>query len=255
MTVRLERLEEFSLLTLDRPQALNALNADMMDAMGEALKEVQRSDTLGLIITGAGGKTFCAGADVRELAALDLPAQRRSLRHGQQTFALLDALKVPSVAVVDGYAFGGGLELALASSFRLCSHKARLGVPEIRLGLLPGYGATQRLPRLVGQGRALELVMSGRNVEATEALAIGLVHQVFEGDPIAAGVAWLRRFCDYSSPVLALAREAILRSFDDPLDVGLKTESDLAGLALATQDASEGMQAFLDKRSPTFNHR
>jgi len=159
---------------------------------------------------------------------------------------------VPSIAVINGYAFGGGLELALAATFRLATRNAKMGLPEIKLGLIPGYGGTQRLPRLIGEARALELMMTGRTVEAEEALRIGLVNRLVDGDPIEAGLGFAREFSGYSLPVLRFARAAVTRALDLPVAEGLKVEADLGTLAFRTADAEEGMAAFVEKRKPAF---
>jgi enoyl-CoA hydratase/carnithine racemase len=154
MAVELGTRDEFAVLTLNRPEALNALSFKIIEDIGRAIDEVAKSKARALIITGAGAKAFCAGADIKELRNRDLTAQKRGAELGQAVFAKLDTLPVASVAVVNGYAFGGGLELALACTFRLATRNAKVGLPEIKLGLIPGYGGTQRLPRVVGEARA-----------------------------------------------------------------------------------------------------
>jgi enoyl-CoA hydratase len=255
MTVRLDRRGEAAVLTLDRPEALNALSFAIVAEIGQALRQVARSDARVLIVTGAGPKAFCAGADIKELRNRDLRAQRHAIEAGQAVFAQLDTLPIPSVAAINGYAFGGGLELAMACTFRLATPSARMGLPEVKLGLIPGYGGTQRLPRIVGEARALELIMTGRTLDATEAERIGLVSRIVEGDPVEAALDFARGFTGYSLPVLDLARAAVQRSLGLPLHDGLKVEADVATLAFQTGDAEEGMAAFTEKRAPTFRDR
>jgi enoyl-CoA hydratase len=255
MTIELKRVDEFALMTLNRPQALNALSFDLIREIGRVLDEVAGGDARALLITGAGAKAFCAGADVKELAGRPLADQKRGAELGQATFAKLDRLPMPSVAIINGYAFGGGLELALACTFRLATRNAKMGLPEIKLGLIPGYGGTQRLPRVVGEARALEMIMTGRTVDAEEAGRLGLVNRLIDGDPIAAGVAFAREFSGHSLPVLGFAREAVSRALDTPLAEGLKIEADLSTLAFQTRDAAEGMAAFIEKRKPGFEDR
>ena len=252
MSIELTRIDEFALITLNRPQALNALSFTLIRDLAGRLDEVAKSDARALIITGAGAKSFCAGADIKELTGRGLVAQKQGGEFGQATFAKLDALPMPSVAVINGYAFGGGLELALACTFRLATRNAKMGTPEIKLGLIPGYGGTQRLPRVVGEARALEMVMTGRTVDAEEAQRIGLVSRLVDGDAVAAGVAFAREFSGYSLPVLGFARDAIKRAGETPLHEGLKIETDLGTLAFQTRDAAEGMAAFMEKRKPNF---
>jgi enoyl-CoA hydratase len=205
-----------------------------------------------LIVTGAGEKAFCAGADIKELRGRDLVAQKRGAEFGQSVFAKLDKFPVPSVAAVNGYAFGGGLELAMACTFRVATPNAKMGLPEIKLGLIPGYGGTQRLPRLVGEARALELIMTGRTVGAEEAERIGLVNKLVEGNAVEGAMAFARTFTCYSLPVLGFARDAVRRALDLPIHEGLKVEADLSTLAFRTRDAEEGMSAFAEKRKAEF---
>jgi len=258
MSIELTRVEEFALIRLNRPKALNALSFSLVRDLARAFDEVAASDARALIITGAGEKAFCAGADIAELGGRTLMEQKRGAEVGQATFAMLDRLPIPSLAIVNGYAFGGGLELALACTFRLVTPKAKLGTPEIKLGLLPGYGGTQRLPRIVGEARALEMVLTGKSVDAQLALAWGLASGIVEGDEKAVlerGMAFAREFSNFSLPVLSLAREAVRRALDTPLTEGLKIEADLSTLAFNTEDAAEGAAAFLEKRKPRFKDR
>ena len=255
MSIELSRMDEFALIRLNRPDALNALSFALIADLARAFDEVAQGDARALIVTGAGAKAFCAGADIRELTGRPLVAQKRGAEAGQAAFARLDRLPIPSIAVINGYAFGGGLELALACTFRLALPHAKMGLPEIKLGLIPGYGGTQRLPRAVGMTRALEIIMTGRTIDAEEAARIGLVNRVVEGDPVDAGVAFAREFAQYSLPVLGLARDAVMRAHDTPLAEGLKIEADLSTLAFRTEDAAEGMAAFIEKRRPRFQDR
>jgi enoyl-CoA hydratase len=253
MAVQMTMRGEFAILTLNRPEALNALSFRIIEDIGKAIDQVAHSKARALIITGAGGKAFCAGADIKELRNRDLGAQKRGAELGQSVFAKLDTLPVASVAVINGYAFGGGLELALASTFRLATANAKMGLPEIKLGLIPGYGGTQRLPRVVGEARALEIIMTGRTVGADEALRMGLVHRIVEGDAVEAGIAFAREFTQFSLPVLGFARSAVKRALDVPVHEGLKVEADLSTLAFQTKDAAEGTAAFEEKRKPRFS--
>jgi len=255
MSVKLTRQDEFALITLDRQEALNALSAAVLRELAQAFDEVAASDARALIVTGAGAKAFCAGADIKELTGRSLSEQRRDAAFGQAVLARLDELPVPSVAAINGYAFGGGMELALACTFRVAATTAKMGLPEIKLGLIPGYGGTQRLPRVIGEARALEIIMSGRTLDAEEALRIGLVHRIAEGEVLAAAIAFARQFNGYGLPALRLARDAVRRAHDLPLHEGLKTEADLNTLAFQTEDALEGMNAFMEKRKPKFKDR
>src|SRR4029077_6806144 len=166
MSIHLTRIDELALIRLDRPEVLNALNFELLRDLGAALAQVAASDAPALLVAGTGDRAFCAGADVKELMGRSLQATREGAALGQAIFAKLDTLPIPSIALINGYAFGGGLELALACTFRLAARNARLGFPEIKLGLIPGYGGTQRLPRLIGEARALELILTGRTLDA-----------------------------------------------------------------------------------------
>lgn len=252
MSIELTQIEEFALITLNRPDALNALSFSLIRDLGRALDEVAAGDARALLIIGAGVKAFCAGADIKELTGRSLSAQKQGAELGQSIFSKLDALPVPSVAIINGYAFGGGLELALACTFRLATRNAKMGLPEIKLGLIPGYGGTQRLPRLIGEAPALELVLTGRTVDADEAQRIGLVNRIIDGDALAEGVSYARGFSVHSLRTLGFAREAVKRALDTPLNEGLKIEADLSTLAFQTSDAREGMAAFIEKRKANF---
>ena len=255
MPVEFSRLDELALIRLNRPEAYNALSFSIIQEIGAAIDEAAASGARALLITGAGDKAFCAGADIAELGGLSSVQMREKMRAGQLAFAKLDELPMPSVAVVNGFALGGGLELALACTFRVAAPKANMGLPEIKLGLVPGYGGTQRLPRLVGEGRALELVMTGRFVDAAEAQAIGLVNRVIEGDLMEGAVAFAREFAGFGLPALRLCREAVRRAHDTPLADGLRAEADLNALAAGTEDAREGTTAFAEKRPAQFRDR
>jgi enoyl-CoA hydratase len=255
MAIELSRVEEFALITLNRPDALNALSFSLIGDLGRALDEVAAGDARALLVTGAGTTAFCAGADIKELTGRSLVAQKGGAEMGQAVFAKLDKLPIPSVAIINGYAFGGGLELALACTFRIATKNAKMGLPEMKLGLIPGYGGTQRLPRAIGEPRALEMIMTGCTVDADEAARIGLVNRLIEGDTVAQGMAYAREFSGYSLPVLGFAREAVKRALDNPIAEGLRVEANLSTLAFQTADAAEGMDAFAAKRKPQFKDR
>lgn len=250
--IELKYDEEFAVLTLQRPAALNALSFELIGLIGQRIDEAAASKARALIVTGEGEKAFCAGADIKELQQRGLAAQRAGAELGQAVFAKLDRLPMPSIALVNGYAFGGGCEFALACTLRLALPNAKFGLPEVKLGLIPGYGGTQRLPRLVGAGRALEMVMTGRTVGADEALSIGLVNRIVQAPGLDAAKAYAREFTGHGLRALQFAREAVQRAGDLPLHEGLRMEADLSTLAYRTRDAEEGMQAFVEKRKAEF---
>jgi len=250
--IELQYDEEFAVLTIRRPLALNALSFELITQIGECICKAGRSPARALIITGEGTKSFCAGADIKELQLRGLSAQREGSELGQGIFAQLDRLPIPSIALVNGFAFGGGCELALACTLRLALPNAKFGLPEVKLGLIPGYGGTQRLPRLIGVGRALEMVMTGRSIGAEEALSMGLVNKIVQAPALDAAKDYARQFSGNGLRALQFAREAVQRAFDLPLNEGLRMEADLSTLAYRTRDAEEGMQAFVNKRKPNF---
>lgn len=253
MTVHLALRGDVVVMTLDRPAALNALNAEMIAAIGRAIDQATQMAPRALVVTGAGGKAFCAGADIKELMEAPQGSHSATARAGQDAFKKLDTLRFPSMATISGVALGGGLELAMACTFRIATPKSRFGLPEVKLGLIPGFGGTQRLPRLVGTARALELIASGRVMAADEAERIGLVHQVREmEDPVQAGLEFLAGFGDSYPAALVLAMSAVNRALVLPLDEGLRAEAELFAAAAVTSDAGEGMRAFLEKRKPAF---
>ncbi len=252
MPVELTRIEKFALITLNRPEALNALSVQVVKDIGAAIDEAVASNARAILITGAGEKAFCAGADISEFMGRNIVEAIAATELGQNTFAKLDSLTIPSVAVINGFALGGGLELATACTLRVATANARLGVPEIKLGLIPGYGGTQRLPRLVGQGRALDMIMTGRMVAAEEALSMGLVNRVVDAPAVDGAIAYAREFAAFSLPVLRYGREAVMRADQTALSEGLMIERDLNTLAFQGEDSTEGATAFLEKRAPVF---
>ena len=256
MSVQLRIDETLAVLTIDRQEALNALNFNLLFEISDAIDQVRRAHVRALLVTGAGPKAFCAGADIRELMGRDLMAQKHGAEAGQAAFAKIAALEIPSVALINGFAFGGGLEMALACTFRLAVPTAKMGLPEIKLGLIPGYGGTQRLPRLIGEGRALDLILTGRTVDADEAERIGLVNRILASDdPMDEALAFLESMTGYGLPALAFAKGAVTRALDLPIAEGLKVEADLSTLAYRTEDAEEGLSAFVEKRKPQFKDR
>jgi enoyl-CoA hydratase len=242
-------------LTIERPEALNALNGELMLELEGALGLIEADERVrALVITGS-GRAFIAGADVGELAQMRTIFEgRETSLNGQALMATIAALPFLTVAAVNGFALGGGLELALACDLRVASPKAKLGLPEVGLGLIPGYGATQRLPRLIGVGRALDLILTGRHVGADEALAMGLVNRVAE-DALAEAQAIARQSARHAPVAIGLAKEAVMRGLDLSLAQGLEVEADLFGMSATTEDMREGTSAFLEKRAAEFQGR
>jgi enoyl-CoA hydratase len=250
----LERDGATAIVTVNRPRVLNALDAHTFDELQQVIADVAGDDVIrALIVTGAGDRAFVAGADIGELSRLD-PASARSVAlRGQNVFAQLENLGKPVVAAVGGFALGGGCELAMACTLRIAGEQATFGQPEVQLGLIPGYAGTQRLTRLVGRARALELTLTGRRIPASEALAIGLVHRVVPADCLMEEARALAGTLAAQAPLaVRYILEAITRGAEMPFDEACRLEASLFGLAAASDDMREGTRAFLEKRTPRF---
>jgi len=248
-----------ALLTLNRPSVLNALNTTLLHELDEAIQELAADTAIrAIILRGAGGKAFAAGADISELAALDpAQAEQQSLRT-QQLFRRIETLPKPVLACIEGYALGGGCELAMACTVRLANSSARLGQPEIKLGLIAGYGGSQRLPRLVGRGAALKLLLTGAVIDATEAYRIGLIDELVEAgsDALLARALELAHLIASMPPLaLAAAIESVDQGAGLPLDEALALEAHIFGRLCGTDDKREGTRAFLEKRQPVWSGR
>jgi enoyl-CoA hydratase len=241
-------------ITVNRPEKLNALSAAVIAELKHAFESfAQEPAYRGLIVTGAGDKAFVAGADIKELADHSPAEARARALLGQQVFRLLETCGKPSVAAVNGFALGGGLELAMACTVRFASANAKLGQPEVKLGIIPGYGGTQRLPRLVGRGRALEMLLSGEPIDAAEAHRIGLVNTVIpQAGLLSYSRTWLEKVLANGPVAVRLALDAVDTGLDGGLEAGLRFEAAAFGVAFATEDRREGTRAFLEKRKPSF---
>jgi enoyl-CoA hydratase len=247
----------FALITINRPEKLNALNRAVISELAEAFRIAREDASIkAVILTGAGEKSFVAGADIAELATLDAIQAELQSRRGQQIFRALETLRKPSIAAINGFALGGGLELALCCTIRIASPNAKLGQPEVKLGIVPGYGGTQRLPRLVGRGRALELLLSGESIDAAEAYRIGLVNVIAsQAELIETAKQWARKVIANGPLAVALTMEAVDAGLDGGLDAGLRFEALAFGLTAASEDRREGTTAFLEKRKAAFRGR
>ncbi|UCC40897.1 MAG: enoyl-CoA hydratase/isomerase family protein [Candidatus Aminicenantes bacterium] len=253
-TLIYEKKENIGLLTINRPDKLNAISNELTSELKQLLGEIENDEELRvLVITGAGDKAFVAGADIKELVDRDAKIGRRVSRERQEVFSRIENLQIPVIGAINGYALGGGLELALACSIRVCSEKAQFGVPEVKLGIIPGDGGTQRLPRLVGLGRAMEMILTGDFIDAQEEYRIGLVNKIFPPGKLMEGAMELAQRIA-SRPPLAVryAKEAVNRSQEGDAVSGFALESYLHALACTTEDKKEGVSAFLEKRKGEF---
>ncbi|HEY6196532.1 MAG TPA: enoyl-CoA hydratase-related protein [Candidatus Eisenbacteria bacterium] len=252
--LRIERRDAVTLLFVNRPQVMNAINRATLAEIAEATRAFLADPGQGaLVVTGNGEKAFISGADINELAPLGPAAAEEISRFGQGVMDLLERSPKPVIAAVNGYAFGGGCELALACHMRLASENAVMGLPEVKLGIIPGYGGTQRLPRLVGPGRALELILSARNVKADEAERIGLVNRVVPLAQLLDEAVRLAQAILKNGPLaVEAALECVVRGMQLPLDQGLRFESGRFGILASSADMHEGLNAFLEKRPAAF---
>jgi enoyl-CoA hydratase len=252
--ILLEREEAVAILTINRPAVLNAVNSATLDELRRAILQLKEdSGVRAIVLTGAGEKAFVAGADVKEFASNPLVKARDFCSRGQHVYRLIEKIGKPTIAAINGYALGGGCELALSCSMRIAADTARIGLPEITLGILPGYGGTQRLPRLIGTGKAIEMMLTGAPVSAADAERIGLVNRVV---PAASLMAEARKLAQTIAAQPAVSVRFILDAVNNGIEMGLDDacayEATLFGLITATEDMKEGTTAFLEKRRPVF---
>lgn len=255
-TIIFEIKNNYALITLNRPDKLNALNTELFNELNDAITKIELDDNIKLVIlTGQGEKAFAAGADIKELNQSDHNSGRLFSQHGSNVMLRLESLKKPVIAAVNGFALGGGCELAMSCHIRFASDNAKFGQPEVNLGILPGYGGTQRLPRLVGVAKAIELTISGNMIGAEEAKSIGLVNQVYPQAEL------MEKTLEFANTVLSKGSIAVSASIDaiyqslnlSPIE-GLAYESKLFGEVCGTEDFKEGTSAFLEKRKPNFKN-
>jgi enoyl-CoA hydratase/carnithine racemase len=250
-----ERKGDIAHITLNRPKVLNALNTPTWSDLRTAFEQARNDETVrGAILTGAGDKAFIAGADIAELAHLTAVEAQRSSRFGQEVLDFIENLGKPVVAAINGFALGGGCETAMACTIRIAVETAKFGQPEVKLGLLPGGGGTQRLPRLVGKGRALQLILSGEMIDAREAHRIGLVNEIVPADGLIARAEAILKTIAANAPIaVKFALEAVNEGLETTQSEGLLLEASYFGLCAATEDKKEGTAAFLEKRNPQFH--
>ncbi len=243
-----------AILTFNRPKAMNALNNDLFDELLTAIAEVKNNRNIKvLILTGAGDKSFIAGADISELVKMNPLQAKKFSRKGQKAFRELEKLAIPVIAAVNGFALGGGAEAALACDFIYASEKALFGLPEITLGLIPGFGGTQRLPRRVGESLAKELLFTGKTVNAEEAMTIGIVNKIFPHESLMEStLKTAEKIASMGKVSLRAAKETTGAAYDIDIETGARFENDAFAICMTSEDSKEGTKAFLEKRKPAF---
>lgn len=249
--------EQIGIMTLNRPEQANSLSSTMLEEINQLIQEIKHDESIRcLLITGAGSKVFCAGADLKERRLMTEAEARGAVRSIQQTFMEIESIPVPVIAVMNGHALGGGLELALACDLRIAQAGARLGLPETGLAIIPGAGGTQRLPRLIGLGKAKELIFTGASLQAEEAIQIGLIERISVADSLMNDAISLAKQIIKNGPLaLKEAKQAIQSSLDHDLHTGLKKEYEAYLRLIDTEDRTEGLQAFQEKRTPQYRGR
>ena len=255
-TIRYEKKDNIALVTIDRPEALNALNSTVIAEVEQVVTELENDGTIrAMILTGA-GRSFVAGADIGEQYPLDLDGGRRWGQRGSALMRRIEKLEFPTIAAVNGFALGGGCELAMSCDIILASEKAKFGQPEVGLGITPGFSGTQRLPRRVGVAKAKELIFSGRMVKSDEAERIGLVNAVYAPEALLDGAMEMARSFAKNAPIaVKYAKACIDRGMQTDIDSGIACENELFAMCFATADQKEGMGAFLEKRTAEFQNR
>ena len=255
-TVLLEKKDGIAVVTISRPEALNALNSTVIGELEEVIAALERDLTVRAMILTGEGRSFVAGADIGEQYPLDLDGGRRWGQRGSALFRRIEKLEFPTIAAVNGFALGGGCELAMSCDIILASEKAKFGQPEVGLGITPGFSGTQRLPHRVGAAKAKELIFSGKMIKADEAKAIGLVNEVFAPEALLDGAMEMAKSFAKNAPIaVKYAKACIDRGLQMDMDGGIACENELFAMCFATADQKEGMKAFLDKRPAAFTNK
>jgi len=252
-----EKSERIATITLNRPEALNAFSKEVIDEVLQALEDVRTDENIRVaVLTGAGEKAFSAGADIKEMKNFNALKGRELSLRGERLCSALEKLEKTVIAAINGYALGGGLEVAMACDLRIASERARMGQPEVNIGLIPGWGGTQRLTRLIGRTKAKELIFTGKVIDAKTAERLGIVNMVFPAGEFREKVRQLAKELTFKAPVaLKVAKELINKGADMSLDSAIALEREGIGVVSSTEDLQEGVSAFTEKRKPTFKGR
>lgn len=252
----LEKENNIALIKINRPKALNALNSETLKELENIIDELNKDESVRVLILTGEGKAFVAGADISEMRSLNAIEAREFGQLGNKVFRKLELIDKPTIVAINGFALGGGCELAMAGDIRIASAKAKFGQPEVGLGIIPGFGGTQRLSRIVGIGMAKQLIFTGELIDANEALRIGLVNKIVEGEELLDAAKSMAEKIVSNAPVaLKLAKASINKGLQTDIDTALSYEAEAFGLCFSTEDQKEGMSAFLEKRDKCFKNR
>ncbi|GAB6139261.1 enoyl-CoA hydratase-related protein [Halanaerobaculum tunisiense] len=255
-SLEIEYKDLWAVVKIARPKAMNSLNSTVLNELRECIENLDGNDEIKTIVITGKGKAFVAGADISQMKSMDSLEAKEFGRLGQETFRTIEEASTPVIAAINGFALGGGCELALSCDIRVASTKAKLGQPEVGLGIIPGFGGTQRLPKVVGEGKAKELILTADNIDAQEALDVGLVNDVVAADELMDAVEEIvSKIASKSSVILGLAKEAINTGLEKEINEGAKIEANLFSICFSTEDQNEGMDAFLNKRKPNFSDK
>ena len=251
-----ERNDKIGILSINRPKALNALNSQVLEELDEAIEMIKKDEEVHILIITGEGRAFVAGADIAEMKDMDMFEAREFAEKGLKLFRKIELMEKPVIAAVNGFALGGGCELSMCCDIRIASQEAKFGQPEVGLGIIPGFAGTQRLPRLVGLGRAKELIFTSDMIDAEEAYRIGLVNKVVLAEKLMVeALAMANKIISKGQIAVRFAKDAMNMGIETDIETGMNMEKDLFGLCFATYDQEEGMEAFLEKRKPNYKLR
>lgn len=254
-TVMVAKEDKIAVITINRPEALNALSSEVLTELNAAIEDIKADDQVGVVIITGAGKAFVAGADIAQMKSFTVDEAYNFAKLGQEVFEKIETMPKIVIAAVNGFALGGGCELSMACDIRLASEKAKFGQPEVNLGITPGFGGTQRLTRLVGKGKAIELITTADNISAADAERLGLVNTVVNGDVLAAAKEMAQKILSKGTYAVSYAKAAIHNGIQTDIKTAIAYEASVFALCFGTEEQKEGMTAFLEKRKPSFSGR